>query len=53
LSLSESTGVRQLQVTVERLSNRLTSSNCEMNQQNCLYLQVRSPFGRSCALTIA
>jgi hypothetical protein len=41
LSLSESAGVRQLQVTVERLSNRLTSSNCEMNQQKCLYLQVR------------
>jgi hypothetical protein len=47
LSLSESTGVRQLQVTVERLSNRLTSSNCEMNQQKCLYLQVSFVFGRS------
>lgn len=41
VSMSESTGVRQLQQTVERLSNRLTSSNSDLNQQRHIYLQVR------------
>lgn len=41
VSMSESTGVRQLQLTVERLSNRLARGNCEMEQQKFLYLQVR------------
>jgi hypothetical protein len=41
VSMSENAGMRQLQMTVERLSNSVSSTSTEMEREKCDFLQVR------------